>query len=120
MSPNAAALLEGAVDVVHAGIDAVAEAPRAAGAPVTVVDFQPPSGGDPRRMALLSEVLSGPAAPEVDAANGRALARLLASRPHLVGIGVARDVVPGMAEDLFLHAGPPVTWSGCAVRCAAR
>jgi len=110
MSPNAAALLEGAVDVVHAGIDAVAEAPRAAGAPVTVVDFQPPSGGDPRRMALLSEVLSGPAAPEVDAANGRALARLLASRPHLVGIGVARDVIPGMAEDLFLHAGPPVTW----------
>lgn len=111
MSPNAAALLEGPVEVVHAGIDAVAEAPRAAGAPVATVDFQPPSGGDPRRMALLSEVLSGPAAPEVDAANARALARLLASRPHLVGIGVARDVVPGMAEDLFLHAGPPVTWA---------
>ena len=110
MSPTAALLLDGAVEVVHAGIDAVAEAPRAAGAPVSTVEFQPPSGGDPRRMALLSGLLSGPAAREIDAANTRALARLLASRPHLVGIGVARDVVPGMAEDLFLHAGPPVTW----------
>jgi hypothetical protein len=104
------ALLGGPIEVVHAGIDAVAEAPRAAGAPVTLVDFQPPSGGDPRRMALLSELLSGPSAAAIDAANVRALARLLASRPHLVGIGVARDVVPGMADDLFLHAGPPVTW----------
>ena len=110
MSTSATALLEGPFDVVHAGIDAVAEAPRSAGAPVTVVDFQPPSGGDPRRIALLSELLSGPSAGGIDAANARAHARLLASRPHLVGIGVARDVIPGMAEDLFLHAGPPVTW----------
>ena len=110
MNGNAAALLEGPVEVVHAGIDAVAAAARATGAPVTSVDFRPPAGGDLARAALLSELLSGPAAPVVDAANARALARLLASRPHLVGIGVARDVVPGMAEDLFLHAGPPVTW----------
>ena len=110
MSATSTSLLDGPIEVVHAGIDAVAEAPRAAGAPVTLVDFRPPAGGDPRRMALLGEVLSGPAAREVDAANARAHARLLASRPHLVAIGVAREVVPGMAEDLFLHAGPPVTW----------
>ena len=110
MSATSTSLLDGPIEVVHAGIDAVAEAPRAAGAPVTLVDFRPPAGGDPRRMALLGEVLSGPAAREIDAANARAHARLLASRPHLVAIGVAREVVPGMAEDLFLHAGPPVTW----------
>lgn len=110
MSTTSTSLLAGPIEVVHAGIDAVAEAPRAAGAPVTLVDFRPPAGGDPGRMALLSELLSGPAARQIDAANARALARLLASRPHLVAIGVARDVIPGMAEDLFLHAGPPVTW----------
>ena len=110
MSPTRSTLLDGPIEVVHAGIDAVAEAPRAAGARVTVVEFRPPAGGDPRRMAHLSEVLSGPSAAAIDAANARALARLLASRPHLVGIGTARDGVPGMAEDLFLHAGPPVTW----------
>lgn len=110
MSATSTSLLDGPIEVVHAGIDAVAEAPRAAGAPVTVVDFRPPAGGEPRLMALLSELLSGPSALEIDAANARALARLLASRPHLVTIGVARDVIPGMADDLFLHAGPPVSW----------
>ena len=110
MSATSTSLLDGPIEVVHAGIDAVAEAPRAAGAPVTVVDFRPPAGGEPRPMALLSELLSGPSALEIDAANARALARLLASRPHLVAIGVARDVIPGMADDLFLHAGPPVSW----------
>ncbi|HRY45325.1 MAG TPA: DUF1116 domain-containing protein [Thermoanaerobaculia bacterium] len=110
MSATSTSLLDGPIEVVHAGIDAVAEAPRAAGAPVTVVDFRPPAGGEPRLMALLSELLSGPSALEIDAANARALARLLASRPHLVAIGVARDVIPGMADDLFLHAGPPVSW----------
>ncbi len=111
MSGGTTSLLSGPIGVVHAGIEAVAEAPRATGAPVTLVDFQPPSGGDPRRMALLGELASGPSAREIDAANARALARLLASRPHLVGVGVARDVIPGMADDLFLHAGPPVTWA---------
>jgi len=110
VSTTSPSLLDGPIEVVHAGIDAVAEAPRAAGAPVTVVDFRPPAGGDPRLLAHLSELLSGPAAREIDAANARALSRLLASRPHLVGIGVARDVIPGMADDLFLHAGPPVSW----------
>jgi len=110
VSATSPSLLDGPIEVVHAGIDAVAEAPRAAGAAVTVVDFRPPAGGDPRRMALLGELLSPPAAEAIDAANARVLARLLASRPHLVAIGVARDVIPGMADDLFLHAGPPVTW----------
>ena len=36
--------------------------------------------------------------------------RFLASEPHLVGVGVAGEVIPGMADDLLLHAGPPVAW----------
>ena len=104
------ALLRGPLDVVHVGIDAVAMAPEATGAPVTRVDFRPPAGGDPARIRALSGLLSGPDGRAVDAANGRALARVVASRPHLVGIGIAKDVIPGMSDDLFLHAGPPVTW----------
>ena len=110
MTLAAGALLEGPLEIVHLGIEAVAQAAEATGARVTRVDFQPPAGGDPGRIARLSELLSGPAASAVDAANARALARLVASRPHLVGIGVARDVIPGMADDLFLHAGPPISW----------
>jgi len=43
-------------------------------------------------------------------ANRKALARVLAAKPALVGMGVALDVIPGMRKDLILHAGPPVTW----------
>jgi hypothetical protein len=103
-------LLSGPLELVHLGIEAVAEAPEATGARVTRVDFQPPAGGDPARIASLSELLSGSSASAIDAGNTRALARLVASRPHLVGIGIARDVIPWMADDLFLHAGPPISW----------
>jgi hypothetical protein len=35
---------------------------------------------------------------------------MMASKPVLVDIGRARDVIPGMKDNLFLHAGPPITW----------
>ncbi len=104
------ALLEGPLDIVHVGIEAVAQASEATGARVTRVDFQPPAGGNASRIARLSELFSGPAARTINAANARVLARLVASHPHLVGIGIAREVIPGMADDLFLHAGPPIAW----------
>ncbi len=33
------------------------------------------------------------------------------ANPILVGIGKAKDHVPGMRENLILHAGPPITWN---------
>ncbi|MBM3319552.1 MAG: DUF1116 domain-containing protein [Candidatus Eisenbacteria bacterium] len=104
------ALLAGPIEVVHLGIDSVARAPEASGARVARVPFLPPAGGDAARIAALRALLSEPLGPAIDAANERALARLLESRPRLVGIGVARETIPGMADDLFLHAGPPVAW----------
>ena len=47
---------------------------------------------------------------DVDAANRLAAERMLQSRPQIIGVGRALDVVPGMRPDLVLHAGPPVTW----------
>jgi hypothetical protein len=35
---------------------------------------------------------------------------MMEARPVLVGLGKAIDVVPGMREDLLLHAGPPISW----------
>jgi len=101
-------LLAGPVSVVHLGIDSVAEGARASGADVVDVDFAPPCGGDPGRLARLATLR--PLAAAVDEANQIALERFVASQPHLVGVATARDVIPGMAEDLFLHAGPPISW----------
>ena len=103
-------LLGGPLAVVHLGLDNLIDGARAAGAPVHVVDFVPPARGDRVLAAHLQRLLQPPLAAAIDAANRAALERVLASQPHLVGVGLARDVVPGMAEDLFLHAGPPITW----------
>jgi hypothetical protein len=46
----------------------------------------------------------------IDEANAAAIRRVLEATPVLVGIGRAGDVVPGLARDLLLHAGPPIAW----------
>ncbi|MBS3976827.1 MAG: DUF1116 domain-containing protein [Syntrophomonadaceae bacterium] len=46
----------------------------------------------------------------IDLANQEAVRRMMGARPVLVDIGRARDVIPGMKDNLFLHAGPPITW----------
>jgi hypothetical protein len=46
----------------------------------------------------------------IDRANAEAVARIMAATPVLTGVARAGDVVPGMAGDLLLHAGPPITW----------
>lgn len=46
----------------------------------------------------------------IDQANREATDRMIEARPVLVGLGRALDVIPGMAEDVLLHAGPPITW----------
>ncbi|MEW6081098.1 MAG: DUF1116 domain-containing protein [Bacillota bacterium] len=47
---------------------------------------------------------------DIDAANRRAIDRVLQSQPTLVGIGTALETVPGMDGKTLLHAGPPVAW----------
>ena len=61
---------------------------------------------------------------DIEQANRTTVERMMEARPVLIGIGRARDVIPGMRDDLLLHAGPPVTWArmagpmkGAAVGC---
>ena len=46
----------------------------------------------------------------IDQANATAVERLIEARPMLIGLGTARDVIPGMHDNLLLHAGPPIIW----------
>ncbi|HEY4594774.1 MAG TPA: DUF1116 domain-containing protein [Thermoanaerobaculia bacterium] len=46
----------------------------------------------------------------IDQANRTAVERMMAARPVLKGLATAREVIPGMADDLLLHAGPPIEW----------
>jgi hypothetical protein len=47
---------------------------------------------------------------DIQEANRTAVERMTAARPNLKGLAVARDVIPGMRDDLLLHAGPPIEW----------
>src|SRR3954464_5064029 len=47
---------------------------------------------------------------DIDRANSTALHRLLATRPRLLGVARAGDVLPGLGAHLLLHAGPPIDW----------
>lgn len=43
-------------------------------------------------------------------ANQEAVQRLVQAKPVLIGLDQARNVIPGMKENLLLHAGPPISW----------
>ena len=47
---------------------------------------------------------------DIEQANSEATTRMMEARPILTGLGLARDVIPGMRDNLILHAGPPITW----------
>src|SRR6187399_2350010 len=48
---------------------------------------------------------------DIEAANQEATTRMIDARPILVGLGRARDTIPGMRDNLILHAGPPIEWA---------
>ena len=47
---------------------------------------------------------------DIEKAKQEAVERMMEARPVLVGLGKAIDVIPGMKDNLLLHAGPPITW----------
>ncbi|MBE0664672.1 MAG: DUF1116 domain-containing protein, partial [Candidatus Aminicenantes bacterium] len=102
-------LFLGNLSVVNLGLESFARNLSGAGLPVVQVDWKPPAGGDSKVLAALDAIALSSKV-DIDKANDAAVSRVLAAKPTVVGIGLARDVVPGMRKNLILHAGPPVTW----------
>jgi hypothetical protein len=48
---------------------------------------------------------------DIEKANAETTQRMMEARPVVVGMGKAIEVIPGMRENLLLHAGPPITWA---------
>src|SRR3990170_3699388 len=46
----------------------------------------------------------------IDKANEEALGRMIAGDPVLVDIAPAGEVIPGLADRMILHSGPPIEW----------
>lgn len=96
--------------VVNLGIESFAQDLESQGKKVVHVSWKPVAGGDKEAAANLRKLQTPAMQEKIDKANEEALRRILDAQPVLVGMGIARDLIPGMTEDTILHAGPPVTW----------
>jgi hypothetical protein len=92
--------------LINVGLRSFYDSVHAQGGNVVHVDWRPPAGGDPELARLLAKLER----PEIDEANKKAVAKILAAKPMLVGIAKAKDVIPGMTEHTILHSGPPIEW----------
>ncbi|MDJ0959461.1 MAG: DUF1116 domain-containing protein [Acidimicrobiia bacterium] len=97
-------LLDTEASVAAVGTEMLAAAIDQQGAAVHRADWQPPTPGT---AAALARLAAGGSTAE---ANSTALTRMLAVRPQLTDVSTAIEVIPGMTERTFLHAGPPLEW----------
>jgi hypothetical protein len=89
------------LNVVNVGLRSFAESLEAQGVPAAQVDWRPALA--PKMQVTRSGV-------DIEAANTEAVNRIMQGRPVLIGMGIAREVIPGYHDRLILHAGPPITW----------
>ena len=92
--------------VANAGVDLFADELEHQDVRVARVEWRPPEPGTEEALARLA-----PEAAAIAHANDEAVARLEDAQPLLVGVGVARDLLPDMEERTILHAGPPIEWA---------
>jgi hypothetical protein len=91
------------ISAINIGLTGMAEGLIQQQVPVTQVDWHPPLGDIPRLFVTKKGV-------DIEQANREAIARIQKGKPVLVGLGIAKDVIPGMHAKMILHAGPPVEW----------
>jgi hypothetical protein len=112
-------LFESELVVGNLGSSLFADSVRMQRKPVVDIEWKVPCGGNEKRYSMLNEIRAGetrvsgkPVSAEtlIGEANARALDIINASHPMIAGIGTAIRHIPGMRENLILHAGPPVTW----------
>ena len=91
------------IEVVNIGLASMAEPMRDQGIPVIDIDWKPTADGIPRLRMTKSGI-------DIDEVNEAVCKKIKEARPVLVGMGIAKDVIPGMHEKMILHAGPPIEW----------
>ena len=89
--------------VVNVGLESMAESVADQGVRAVHLDWTPPQEGIKRLRVTQSGV-------NINDANQQVVDKIKAALPVLVGMGIAKDVIPGMHDKMILHAGPPIEW----------
>jgi hypothetical protein len=88
---------------INVGLTSMAESLITQTVPVVNVNWQPPL----QNVTYLNTTKNGI---DIDSANQETCNRIKQARPVLVGMGIAREVIPGMHSRMILHSGPPINW----------
>src|SRR5512142_2269625 len=89
--------------VLNIGLSSMADSVREQGVAVTEIDWQPPKDGVPRLKTTKTGI-------SIEDANQEVANRIKRGQAFLVGMGIARQTIPGMHDHMSLHAGPPIEW----------
>lgn len=91
--------------VVNFGLTFFKESLDQVGAKAVHVDWKPPVDMDPSLLKIIHSKRA-----TIEKANAKVMKIILGGMPQVVGLDRAIDIIPGMKQNLILHAGPPVTW----------
>jgi hypothetical protein len=89
--------------VLNLGLESMAEALKQQNVDVHQVQWKPFPHIQPNLMFTSTGI-------NIEDANLEVCSRIIQSRAVLAGMGIARDVIPGMHDHMILHSGPPVEW----------
>ena len=93
--------------IINVGLSSFADTVRQCGGQAVQVEWAPPAAGDRAAGLALARLVNDP---ETEAATRLAHDRYLQAQPVLIGVGIARDELPGLQGRMILHAGPPIAW----------
>lgn len=108
-SPELLRLLADKPRIINIGLPSFAEVCEAFGCETVQFDWTPPAGGNFRMIQILDFLRKRQ---EIDEANQRVIARIVAAQPVLRDNVPAMEVIPELREGVrtILHAGPPIAY----------
>lgn len=96
-------VFEKPISVVNIGLQSMAQSIQDQGIKVIDLEWKPSVDDVPFLFTTKDGI-------DIDEANEVVIQRIKQARPTLIGMGLAKDVIPNFHDHLFLHAGPPITW----------
>lgn len=99
--------LENELNVLNIGSPLFKKSLEKQNVSTTQLNWEPIAGGNPELIEALEKVENSEL---VERANEKAIEKLLSSKPVLVGMALAGEVIPNMTPKTILHAGPPIFW----------
>ena len=89
--------------IINLGLESMAAALEQQNIHVQRIDWKPPKQTCPNLIYTDTGI-------SIEDANTEVVNRIMGSNAVLIGMGIAKDVIPGMHDRMILHAGPPVEW----------